>query len=109
MPTSLGGNGALASSPISTSVDHRSAYLDGCITVHDQGNTSWCVAHATTAALEAQHCSPQGHHKKTRVSAPHLWYLGHGQVPFTSCNVGWSVRDAVTVVVKSTEVMVAKG
>lgn len=67
--------------------------LDKCTVVHSQGACSWCVAHATTAYLEAELCQKFG--AKIPISEPHLWYIGKlgGQEAtwdgFKTCSKGW--------------------
>ena len=73
-------------------VDHRDAYLDGCIEVHSQGSCGWCTAHATTAALEAMLC--KGQHPYRRISEPHLWWLGKERGTFKDCEGGWLISSA---------------
>lgn len=78
--------------PLPEAVDHRDAYLDGCIEVHSQGSCGWCTAHATTAALEAMLC--QGQHPYRRISEPHLWWLGKERGTFKDCEGGWHISSA---------------
>ena len=82
------------------SIDHTPD-LDGCLDVHDQGQCGWCVAHATTAAMEALLC--RGAWPYERISEPHLWYLGSGQAPFGGCEGGWQVSAAFGILAEETE------
>jgi hypothetical protein len=60
-----------------------------CPPAHDQGNCAWCVAHASTAALEIMRCERES---AERLSEPHLWLLGHGDV--ADCRRGWWLSSA---------------
>jgi len=77
--------------------DHWNEYLKGCLTVHDQMAAGWCTANSATAAMEGLHCSPAGGHKSTRISEPHLWWLGHGMTDFTDVSKGWQIANAMDV------------
>jgi hypothetical protein len=67
--------------------------LDSCakIHIHDQGQTGWCVAHATLGGMELAECLATGSSEK--LSEPHLWHLGRGMP--TACNGGWNIQSAV--------------
>jgi alpha-tubulin suppressor-like RCC1 family protein len=80
-------------------VDHWVDYLHDCLEVHDQGQTGWCTANAATAAMEGLHCSPAGHHKSTRISEPHLWWLGHGKTDFTTVAEGNTLAASMIVAI----------
>jgi len=87
-------------------VSHRSA-IQACLTVHDQKACGWCVAHATTAFLEAAACA-QGHWNKNvklHISEPHLWYLGDPNKfsnGFTECESGWATQSAFETIAAAT-------
>ena len=82
---------AVAHVALPSSVDHRAEYLSGCIAVHDQGACGWCVAHATTGAMEALQC--RNSRQQQPVSEPHLWWAGKGDV--LDCAGGWYIGDAL--------------
>ena len=82
-PLSVPGADATATRTITATVpdvDHRVDYLDGCLVVHDQGDSGWCALHAVAAAHEALHCQ-RG--EQASVSPPHIKYRRVGR-DFTS-------------------------
>ena len=70
-----------------TSINHEDYIENNCPPVLDQGQCGWCVAFATTAAMEAISCQ-----KDQSVSIPDLWYLGRGDVE--NCPGGWNIINA---------------
>ncbi len=73
--------------------DHRSQYLDGCLSVSDQKRCGWCVDHAAVAVLEALHCSKGC--DVPELSEAHLRSRHRGGAPFGSCAGGWNGREAL--------------
>lgn len=71
-------------------IDHR-PYLEGCLTVHDQGGCGWCTAHATTGALESYLCRDGA--APDRVSEPHLWSAAGRDV--SDCPGGMYIHTAL--------------
>ncbi|MBI4453758.1 hypothetical protein HY636_03890 [Candidatus Woesearchaeota archaeon] len=72
-------------------INHRTEYIDeNCPKVHDQGQCGWCTPHATTAAMETMECKDK---TMERISEPHLWFLGGGDVD--NCEGGWYIEDAM--------------
>ena len=71
-----------------------------CVTIHDQGQCGWCVAHATAAAIELLACEAG---RSVRVSEPHLWYEGHGKQSFDgqSCKSGWNIPTALATTTRT--------
>ena len=67
------------------------SFIDSyCPPVHNQGPCGWCVPHAVTAAMEVLECKITA---SERISEPHLWYLGRGDV--NNCKGGWSINAGV--------------
>jgi len=90
----------LAFTTLPAKVDHR-ATLSGCLTIHSQGSCGWCVAHATTASLEAMLCSQALAYQ--RISEPHLWSLGRETSgSFSDCEGGWYLGSAYSTLTAST-------
>jgi hypothetical protein len=89
-----------APSPLPARVDHRSQYLDGCLTVSNQHACGWCTVHAATATLEALHCSKgcdvpelsEAHLRNNSVE------IGGGS--FGSCSRGWNTDEALETLVR---------
>ncbi len=84
-------------SPLPGSVDHRSQYLDGCLTVSNQHACGWCVVHAATAVLEALHCSKGC--DVPELSEPHLRSNSLEGRAFGSCSRGWYTDVALQTLV----------
>jgi len=84
-------------SPLPARVNHRSQYLDGCMTVGNQHACGWCVVHAATAVLEALHCSKGC--DVPELSEPHLRSNSLGGRAFGSCAEGWNTTTALQTLV----------
>ncbi len=92
--------GALLDAPPATlpsSVDHRSQYLDGCMTVSNQQACGWCVVHAATAMLEALHCSKGC--DVPELSEANLRSNSLGGAAFGTCATGWNTQTALQTLV----------
>jgi hypothetical protein len=84
-------------SPLPGRVDHRTQYLNGCMTVSNQQACGWCVVHAATALLEALHCSKGC--DVPELSESHLRSNSFGGAAFGSCSEGWFTDTALQTLV----------
>ncbi len=86
--------------PLPGRVDHRSQYLDGCVTISNQQACGWCVVHAATTVLEALHCSkgcdvPELSEAHLRSNSDEIRTR-----PFGSCAEGWWAEAALDTLVR---------